>query len=103
MSGAEFQGQLSGQVVNWGIWLSIAKIRGMKWFIPAALLGWSEIIYQIEVTHGEQNNCLQLHVPLPSLLRRPSLLGSTEAVEEMLMTRAGSRLFESLARSSVSL
>ena len=43
---------------------------------------------------------VQLHVPFPSALRGLSLEGSTEAVEEMLMTRAGSMLFESLIRRS---
>jgi hypothetical protein len=43
---------------------------------------------------------VQLHVPFPSALRAPSLEGSTEAVEEILMTRAGSMLFESLIKRS---
>lgn len=43
---------------------------------------------------------VQLQVPLPSALRAPSLAGSTEAVEEMLITRPGSTLVESLASRS---
>jgi hypothetical protein len=51
----------------------------------------------LSIGHGRH---VQLHVPFPSELRTPSLAGSTEAVEEMLMTRPGSKLFESLIRRS---
>ena len=43
---------------------------------------------------------VQLQVTLPSALRAPSLAGSTEAVEDMLITRPGSRLVESFASRS---
>ena len=43
---------------------------------------------------------VQLHVPLPSELSAPSQCGSTDAVEEMLITLAGLRLVEPFARRS---
>lgn len=41
-------------------------------------------------------------MPFPSALREPSEAGSTEATDEMLMTRPGSAFVESFARRSVS-
>ena len=43
---------------------------------------------------------IQLHVPLPWELSTPSLWGSNDAVEEMLITLAVLRLVEPFARRS---
>lgn len=54
--------------------------------------------------HGNHREWhVQLQVPFPGELKAPSLRGATDAVDEMLIMRPGSRLSESFARSSESL
>jgi hypothetical protein len=72
--------------------------RGFTWLVCAKHLDQPS-------SHNvpDTKSVSQLHVPFPSLLSAPSVLGSMEDVEEMLMTRAGSLLFESFLRRSVRL
>ena len=51
---------------------------------------------------GEGKEDLQDQVPVPGAPRGPSVRGSMDAVEEMLMTLPGSMLVASFARSGVS-
>jgi hypothetical protein len=95
-----------GQEPRWDGWLSLVSAATWKIYshhsLPAALLGWSKKdLLVARRRHG--GKYAQLQVPSPARHRGFSAAGSTEFVELMLITRAGSTLFEPFDKRSVEL
>ena len=103
MAWSKCQGQLRGEMVHCRTGVrDVFNMSGNTSYQQLCLVDLQGYKYNCIPVRNVQPNS-QLQVPFPGLLRSPSLCGSTEAVDDMLMTRAGSRFVESLQRSSVSL